>query len=95
MNERQLFDAIGRVDDDLILAADRPAVRRRKKPVYWMPALSAAACAGLLMVGVAKAASSLGSSRLRRLSTLWHVLTVMRISHGRTASQLRSVWMCA
>ena len=28
MNERQLFDAIGRVDDDLILAADRPAVRR-------------------------------------------------------------------
>ena len=53
MNERQLFDAIGRVDDDLILAADRPAVRRRKKPVYWMPALSAAACAGLLMVGVA------------------------------------------
>lgn len=53
MNERQLFDAIGRVDDDLILAADRPAVRRRKKPVYWMPALSVAACAGLLMVGVA------------------------------------------
>ena len=43
MNERQLFEAIGRVDDDLILAADRPAVRRRKKPVYWMPALSAAA----------------------------------------------------
>ena len=41
------------------------------------------------------ATSSLGSSRLRRLSTLWHVLTVMRISHGRTASQLRSVWMCA
>ena len=53
MNERQLFEAIGRVDDDLILAADRPAVRRRKKPVYWMPALSVAACAGLLMVGVA------------------------------------------
>ena len=24
MNERQLFDAIGRVDDDLILASDRP-----------------------------------------------------------------------
>ena len=41
------------MDDDLILAADRPAVRRRKKPVYWMPALSVAACAGLLMVGVA------------------------------------------
>ena len=41
------------MDDDLILAADRPAVRRRKKPVYWMPALSVAACAGLLMIGVA------------------------------------------
>ena len=53
MNERQLFEAIGQVDDDLILAADRPVVRRRKKPVYWMPALSVAACAGLLMVGVA------------------------------------------
>lgn len=62
MNERQLFDAIGQVDDDLILAADRPAVRRRKKPVYWMPALSAAACAGLLMVGVVgwRAGSSKG-----------------------------------
>ena len=62
MNERQLFDAIGQVDDDLILAADRPAVRRRKKPVYWMPALSVAACAGLLMVGVAgwRAGSSKG-----------------------------------
>lgn len=53
MNERQLFEVIGQVDDDLILAADRPAVRRRKKPIYWMPALSVAACAGLLMVGVA------------------------------------------
>ena len=52
MNERQLFDAIGQVDDDLILAADKPVVRRRKRPVYWLPAVSAAACAGLLMVGV-------------------------------------------
>ena len=62
MNERQLFEAIGQVDDDLILAADRPAVRRRKRPVYWMPALSAAACAGLLMVGVVgwRAGSSKG-----------------------------------
>ena len=62
MNERQLFEAIGQVDDDLILAADRPAVRRRKKPVYWMPALSVAACAGLLMVGVVgwRAGSSKG-----------------------------------
>ena len=62
MNERQLFEAIGQVDDDLILAADRPVVRRRKEPVYWMPALSAAACAGLLMVGVVgwRAGSSKG-----------------------------------
>lgn len=62
MNERQLFEAIGQVDDDLILAADRPAVRRRKRPTYWMPALSAAACAGLLMVGVVgwRAGSSKG-----------------------------------
>ena len=62
MNKRQLFEAIGQVDDDLILAADRPVVRRRKRPVYWMPALSAAACAGLLMVGVAgwRAGSSKG-----------------------------------
>lgn len=62
MSERQLFKAIGQVDDDLILAADRPAVRRRKKPVYWMPALSVAACAGLLMVGVVgwRAGSSKG-----------------------------------
>ncbi len=62
MNERQLFESIGQVDDDLILAADRPAVRRRKKPVYWMPALSAAACAGLLLVGVVgwRAGSSKG-----------------------------------
>lgn len=52
MNKRQLFEAIGQVDDDLILAADRPVVRRRKRPVYWLPAVSAAACAGLLMVGV-------------------------------------------
>ena len=62
MNERQLFEAIGQVDDDLILAADRPAVHRRKRPVYWMPALSVAACAGLLMVGVVgwRAGSSKG-----------------------------------
>ena len=43
MNERQLFEAIGRVDDDLILAADRPAVRRqparcRRPPPEGQPA---------------------------------------------------------
>lgn len=52
MNTHQLFDAIGQVDDDLILAADQPVMHRRKRPVYWLPAVSAAACAGLLMIGV-------------------------------------------
>ena len=53
MTQRQLFEAIGQVDDDLVLAADRPVMRRRKKAVHWVPLVSAAACAGLLMIGVA------------------------------------------
>ena len=53
MNKRQLFEAIGQVDDDLVPAADRPVVRRRKKAVHWVPLVSAAACAGLLLIGVA------------------------------------------
>lgn len=52
MTERQLFEAIGFVDDDLILSADMPAKKRRKPPVYLWPAVSAAACAALLTVGV-------------------------------------------
>ena len=35
MTERELFEAIGHVDDDLILAADAPLKKRRKPPVYW------------------------------------------------------------
>ena len=50
MNERQLFEAIGQVDDDLILQADAPL--RRKPAVYWRPILSVAACA-CLAIGMA------------------------------------------
>lgn len=50
MTERQLFDAIGHVDDDLILQADAP--QRRKPAVYWRPILSIAACA-CLAIGMA------------------------------------------
>lgn len=49
MTERQLFEAIGCVDDDLILQADAP--RRRKPAVYWRPIVSVAACA-CLAIGV-------------------------------------------
>lgn len=49
MTERQLFDAIGHVDDDLILQADAP--QRRKPAVYWRPLVSIAACA-CLAVGI-------------------------------------------
>lgn len=50
MTERQLFEAIGCVDDALILEADAP--QRRKPVVYWRPILSIAACA-CLAIGVA------------------------------------------
>ena len=50
MTERQLFEAIGCVDDDLILQADAPL--RRKPAVYWRPILSVAACA-CLAIGIA------------------------------------------
>ena len=49
MTERQLFDAIGHVDDDLILQADAP--QRRKPAVHWRPIVSVAACA-CLAVGI-------------------------------------------
>ena len=49
MTERQLFEAIGCVDDDLILQADAPL--RRKPAVYWRPIVSVAACA-CLAIGV-------------------------------------------
>lgn len=53
MTERELFEAIGYVDDDLILAADAPAKKRRKPPVYWRNLVSVAACACIFLGGVA------------------------------------------
>lgn len=53
MTERELFEAIGHVDDDLILAADAPVKKRRKPPVYWRSFVSAAACACIFLGGVA------------------------------------------
>ena len=50
MTERQLFEAIGCVDDALILEADAP--QRRKPAVYWRPLVSVAACA-CLAIGIA------------------------------------------
>ena len=50
MTERQLFEAIGHVDDALILEADAP--QRRKPAGYWRPILSVAACA-CLAIGMA------------------------------------------
>ena len=48
-----MFEAIGYVDDDLILAADAPARKHRKPPVYWRSFVSAAACACIFLGGVA------------------------------------------
>lgn len=53
MTERELFEAIGHVDDDLILAADAPLKKRRKPPVYWRQLVSVAACACIFLGGVA------------------------------------------
>ena len=53
MTERELFEAIGHVDDDLILVADAPARKRRKPPVYWRNLVSVAACACIFLGGVA------------------------------------------
>ena len=53
MTERELFEAIGHVDDDLILAADAPLKKRRKPPVYWRSFAAVAACACLFLGGVA------------------------------------------
>ena len=48
-----MFEAIGHVDDDLILAADAPAGKHRKPPVYWRSFVSVAACACIFLGGVA------------------------------------------
>ena len=53
MTERELFEAIGHVDDDLILAADVPLKKRRKPPVYWRSFAAVAACACVFLGGVA------------------------------------------
>lgn len=53
MTERELFEAIGHVDDDLILAADAPLKKRRKPPVYWRSFAAVAACAFAFLGGVA------------------------------------------
>lgn len=53
MTERELFEAIGHVDDDLILAADVPLKKRRKPPVYWRRFAAVAACACVFLGGVA------------------------------------------
>lgn len=53
MTERELFEAIGHLDDDLILAADAPVKKRRRPPVYWHSFAAAAACACIFLGGVA------------------------------------------
>ena len=53
MTERELFEAIGHVDDDLILAADAPLKKRRKPPAYWRSFAAVAACACVFLGGVA------------------------------------------
>ena len=52
MTERELFEAIGHVDDDLILAADAPLKKRRRPPVYWRSLAAAAACACIFLGGI-------------------------------------------
>ena len=54
MTERELFEAIGRVDDDLILAADAPAKKRRRVVhLHWQQVVSVAACACIVLGGAA------------------------------------------
>lgn len=52
MTERELFEAIGHLDDDLILAADAPVKKRRRPPVYWRSLAAAAACACIFLGGI-------------------------------------------
>ena len=47
-----MFEAIGHLDDDLILAADAPVKKRRRLPVYWRGFAAAAACACIFLGGV-------------------------------------------
>lgn len=50
MTARELFEAIGLVEDELILAADGPSVR--KAPIRWHRVLPAAACLCLFAGGI-------------------------------------------
>ena len=52
MTEREVFEAIGHLDDDLILAADAPVKKRRRPPVYWRSLAAAAACACIFLGGI-------------------------------------------
>ena len=52
MTERELFEAIGHLDDDLILAADAPVKKRRRPPVYWRSLAAAAACDCIFLGGI-------------------------------------------
>ena len=51
MTARELFEAIGQVDDDLILAADAPVHRRPAVRVWVRRALPAAACLCVMLLG--------------------------------------------
>ena len=54
MTERELFEAIGHVDDDLILAADAPVKKRRRMVhLHWQQVVSVAACACIVLGGAA------------------------------------------
>ena len=52
MTEREVFEAIGHLDDDLILADDAPVKKRRRPPVYWRSLAAAAACACIFLGGI-------------------------------------------
>ena len=54
MTERELFEAIGHVDDDLILVADAPVKKRRRVVhLHWQQVVSVAACACIVLGGAA------------------------------------------
>ena len=54
MTERELFEAIGHADDDLILAADAPVKKlRRVVRLHWQQVVSVAACACIFLGGAA------------------------------------------
>ena len=54
MTERELFEAIGHVDDDMILAADAQVKKRRRVVhLHWQQVVSVAACACIVLGGAA------------------------------------------